>query len=155
MSPTQRSLRRLRAAGYTAAVVERWNPGARVRVDLFGFIDIVAIYAGKTGVVGVQSTTTDNQSKRLAKIASEPVATKARAWLLCGNTIIVEGWSKKGPRGKRKLWESSRTSVVYDDASPTKLAARRADTKTGGTDSVALTAPSVVTPDAAVEPGAE
>jgi hypothetical protein len=36
MSPTQRSLAHLRRLGYQARVVERWNPFARVRQDLFG-----------------------------------------------------------------------------------------------------------------------
>ena len=42
-SPTQRSLKLLRDEGYTAQVVERWNPHARVRQDLFGVIDTAAM----------------------------------------------------------------------------------------------------------------
>ena len=37
MSPTARSLAWLRDGGWTAGVVERWNPGARVRQDFLGF----------------------------------------------------------------------------------------------------------------------
>ena len=41
-SPTQRTLKRLRDLGYLAEVVERWNPHAKVRNDLFGFGDVMS-----------------------------------------------------------------------------------------------------------------
>ena len=42
--PTQRTLARLRQEGaLEVAIVEHWNPHARIRQDLFGFIDILAI----------------------------------------------------------------------------------------------------------------
>lgn len=100
MSPTQRSLKKLRDDGYLTAVVERWNPYARIRQDLFGFIDIVAIKVNET--LAVQTTSTSNLSSRLSKIAQNK---SAIVWL--GSTtrkIILHGWSKKGPRGKRKVW---------------------------------------------------
>ena len=43
MTPTARSLKALRDAGWHAEVVERWIPGANIRKDLFGFADILAI----------------------------------------------------------------------------------------------------------------
>lgn len=45
-SPTQRTLAALRKLGYLAAVVEKWNHGAHIRQDLFGFIDVLAIGGG-------------------------------------------------------------------------------------------------------------
>ena len=57
LSPTQRTLKALRAKGYTCAIVERWNAYAKIRQDLFGFIDIIALDPTR-GVVGVQSTGT-------------------------------------------------------------------------------------------------
>ncbi|MBI4326652.1 MAG: hypothetical protein HY674_15520 [Chloroflexi bacterium] len=48
MTPTQRSLSKLRAEGWLAVIVERWNPYDRVRQDLFGFADLLAIRAAKT-----------------------------------------------------------------------------------------------------------
>ena len=42
-SPTQLSLKKLREEGYTVAVVEHWNSFARIRQDLFGFIDLLAL----------------------------------------------------------------------------------------------------------------
>ena len=47
-SPTQLSLKKLREEGYiTIQVVEYWNSFARRRIDLFGFIDILAIKNGE------------------------------------------------------------------------------------------------------------
>ncbi len=42
-SPTSRSLAECRKRGWTAQVVEHWNPHAHIRQDLFGVIDIVAL----------------------------------------------------------------------------------------------------------------
>lgn len=87
-SPTQLSLRTLRQFGYTAQVVERWNAYAKVRQDLFGFIDIVAIN-DLNGVLGVQSTSDGNVSSRLRKIKENA---NAKRWLDAGNRIVVHGW---------------------------------------------------------------
>ena len=40
-TPTQRTLAKLRKEGWTAAVVERRNPGVFKTHDLFGFIDVL------------------------------------------------------------------------------------------------------------------
>ena len=101
MSPTQRSLAYLRKEGYVCQVVERWNPFAHCRQDLFNFIDIVCIKEGEMGVLGVQTTSTANMSARIKKINDLVVST---TWLTTGNHIWVIGWSKKGARGKVKKW---------------------------------------------------
>lgn len=99
-SPTQRTLARLRADGWTAEVVERWNPYAKVRHDLFGFVDVVAMRPG-TGLLAVQATSGANVAARLDKLASEP---RTAVWLRSGGLLEVWGWRKTGPRGKRKTW---------------------------------------------------
>ena len=91
-------------------MVERYNPHAKRRVDLFGFIDIVCV-DGRPGVLGVQSTTTTNQAARVSKIQSYELSRVVNMWLMAGNRIVVHGWSKKGPRGKRKRWELSETEI--------------------------------------------
>ena len=101
MTPTARSLKLLRDRQWLAAVVEHWNPYARVRHDLFGFIDIVAINPGQDGVLGIQATTTDNQASRMKKIEHEP---RALIWIQAGNRVAVWGWAKQGARNQRKLW---------------------------------------------------
>lgn len=92
-SPTSRTLEHLRKAGYPLVqVVERWNPHARIRQDLFGIIDVVAV---GEDIVGVQATSASNVSKRIAKItesAALPILRKA------GIRVIVHGWAKRKGR---------------------------------------------------------
>lgn len=98
-SPTQRSLKHLRDAGYQAAVVEHWNPHVRIRQDLFGFIDILAVRDGET--LGVQATSGSNVSKRIIKIAEHPnyPAVHAAGW-----RVVVHGW-RKNAKGRWVLRE--------------------------------------------------
>src|ERR1700751_4932922 len=57
-SPTQRSKAYLENAGYLVAITERWNPHAKVRQDMFGFIDMLAVKEGE--ILGVQTTSRSN-----------------------------------------------------------------------------------------------
>lgn len=98
---TQRSCQTLKKDGYIYQIVERWNSYAKIRVDLFGVIDIVAVKADITGVLGVQSTSTDHIMDRIRKALAEP---RIRVWLEAQNRFQVWGWAKRGERGKRKLW---------------------------------------------------
>ena len=88
-SPTQLSLAKLRDEGYTVAVVEHWNSFARIRQDLFGFIDLLAL-KGKEVLV-VQTTTASNMSARVKKIADHENVGAVRD---AGWTIHVHGWSQ-------------------------------------------------------------
>jgi hypothetical protein len=87
------------------AVVERYNPHARRRIDLFQFADLVAVIPGVPGTTYVQTTSGDNVSHRLAKLRAEPVSSRVRACLAAGNTVLIHGWRKVGPRGARKTWD--------------------------------------------------
>lgn len=88
-SPTQRSLAEMRKRGYLVAVTERWNPFARIRQDLYGFIDVLCVRENE--VVGVQATSGTNVSARCAKIAEhENVGVVRKA----GIRILVHGWRK-------------------------------------------------------------
>lgn len=100
ISPTQRSLKALREDGWTVEVVERWNPYARIRQDLFNFIDMVAIKPGHP-ITGIQVTAA-GASSRVKKIQAAPAA---RLWLLAGGNLLVHSWAKRGPRGKRKVYQ--------------------------------------------------
>lgn len=102
MSPTQRSLKKLKADGYRAQVVEKWNPWSKTRKDLFDIVDILAMKEG-CPLLAIQCTTTANLSARIAK-APESV----RVWLSTGNALEFWGWRKQGPRGKRKTWTLTR-----------------------------------------------
>lgn len=102
MSPTQRSLKWLRDRGYHAAVVEKWNAYARIRQDLFGICDIVAIKEDQPGIMGVQTTSGSNVSARITKCMESP---SLAIWLKAGNRFVIHGWAKRGARGERKLWD--------------------------------------------------
>lgn len=95
MSPTALTLRQLRTIGYPAAeVVERWIPGANIRKDLFGFIDIIAIDPDG-GVLAIQATSRSNISARAKKIAESDLIDVVRK---AGWTIEVWGWAKRDNR---------------------------------------------------------
>lgn len=99
MSPTQRTLAELRKRGYMASVTERWNPFAKIRQDLFGIIDVLAVGNGET--VAVQCTSGSNLSSRLKKIADSdatPILRKS------GWRILAHGW-RKNSAGKWVLRE--------------------------------------------------
>ena len=101
MSPTQRSLALLRDQGYLVAVVEKWNPHAKIRQDLFGFIDLLAVKDGE--VLGVQSTSYSNTSARLKKIREHENLSQV---LASGMRVVVHGWRKVGAR-----WEFRNVEV--------------------------------------------
>ena len=112
MSPTQRSLAYLRKQGFTCAITEHWNMFAHIRQDLFGFIDIVCLRGGDSGILAIQTTSTSNTSARVKKILDNPIHS---LWLGSGNRISVHGWSKKGARGKVKKW--TLTEKIISDVS--------------------------------------
>lgn len=99
-SPTQRTLKHLREQGFPLVeVVERWNSFAKVRHDLFGIIDVIAV--APSGVTGVQCTSGDNVSARVKKIVDSDALHVLR---LAGWRIVVHGW-RKNSRGRYELRE--------------------------------------------------
>lgn len=91
-SPTQRSLKHMREAGYLCAVVEKWNPHAMIRQDLYGFIDVLCVKG--EDIVGVQSTSGSNVASRVTKITEHdnwPLVCKAIR-------VIVHGWRKNAEK---------------------------------------------------------
>ena len=87
-TPTQRTLAEMRSRGYACEVVERWNPFARIRQDLFGFIDVLCL--GDNEVVGVQATSAGNVSARVRKIADHDNVAAVRK---AGIRLLVHGWN--------------------------------------------------------------
>lgn len=99
-SPTQRSLKHLRDAGWTACIVEKFNSFCKIRIDAFGFGDLLA--CKPPGMIAlVQTTTGTHLAERREKILS---LTEHADWKAAGGIIILHGWAKQGPRGKRKRW---------------------------------------------------
>lgn len=100
-SPTVQSLKRMRDAGYACEVTERWNPFAKCRQDMFGFVDIIC--CGPEDTIAVQTTVRGEVKRRIAKIQGLP---QAKRWLSVNakRRIQVHGWAKMGERGQRKTW---------------------------------------------------
>jgi hypothetical protein len=143
VSPTQRSLAKLRKEGWTACVVEQHirppnTKGKKPEADFgfkrdaFGFGDILAcnsfILSDEDGVqvlrlnsiALVQTTTGANLAARITKILAEP---RAKVWLVAGGRIIVHGWRKLGKAGKRKLWQCDEREITLDQFAAQETAA--------------------------------
>lgn len=98
-SPTKLSLDRLRSDGWTAEVVEHWNPHAGIRQDFLGCIDIIALRGSET--LAVQTTSRNHLSHRVRKIADSPNIGAMRE---AGWSIVVHGWwQPKGPGTRYEL----------------------------------------------------
>ena len=102
MTPTQLTLRKLREEGWTVEVVERWVPGANIRKDLFGFIDLMAIKDEQT--LAIQATSYSNMSARVKKIEASEHLTAVRK---AGWSIWVIGWRKVNNRWVEKVIDIS------------------------------------------------
>lgn len=98
-SPTARTLAELRKRGYMAAVTERWNPHAKIRQDLFGIVDVLAVREGET--LAVQATSGSNVASRVQKIAEHESTPELRK---AGWSIAVWGW-RKNAKGRWQLRE--------------------------------------------------
>lgn len=105
-SPSARSKAYIAKQGYIVGTVERYCSFTRRRHDLFGFLDLVAIRG--PDLVGIQTTSGSNLAARIAKAKALDTFAK---WRKVGR-LEFHGWSKKGPKGKRKTWQ---VRVVYFD----------------------------------------
>ena len=103
-SPTELSLNFLKKQGYTVAVTEHWNPFAKVRMDLFHIIDIVAIKSGIPGVLGIQTTSKSNISARVNKSKQNSALL---TWYKAGNNFKIHGWGKENG-----VWKLEEREVV-------------------------------------------
>jgi hypothetical protein len=111
-TPTQRSLKLLRDDGYTAEVTEKWNPHAKIRQDLFGFVDVIGIKAGRKPLL-VQTTSGSNVAARIAKMSGIPAVQLA---IDCGFDVQVHGWRKLA--SNRNRWTPRIVSLTGDDLCP-------------------------------------
>lgn len=102
VSPTQLSLKFLRAEGYTVEVVEHYNYFTKRRKDLFGIIDILALRDDET--LAVQTTSYSNMSARASKIAEAETIDAIRK---AGWTFLIHGWHKVGHRWQVKIKDVS------------------------------------------------
>ena len=121
-SPTARSLAYCRARGWRAGVVEKWNPHAKIRQDLFGCFDLVviALEAPQNAtpdcrpvrwIIGVQATTGEGGA-HAARVAKVWAAKVLPDWIDAYAVAEVWSWAKRGARGKRKKWTLRRERVT-------------------------------------------
>lgn len=82
----------LSTSGWKFDKAEHWNAFARVRKDLFGFADYVAVKKD-VGILAVQSTDASNHSTRKRKILSIDAAYE---WVMSGGKILLISW-RQGP----------------------------------------------------------
>jgi len=113
VTPTQLSLRFLRDDGWLVDVCERWvpAPGGRVRRDLFGMIDLVAVRGAET--MGVQTTSHSNALARLNKMQDDEHAVALEALHAAGWLLVVHGWRKSTRDGHACQHESKRCGCRY------------------------------------------
>tara|TARA_Y100000593_G_scaffold17703_1_gene35379 strand:- start:1658 stop:1972 length:315 start_codon:yes stop_codon:yes gene_type:complete len=97
VTPTSRTLTKLRTDGWIPEVTERYIPGANIRKDLYGWIDVLGIKESGE-VLAVQCTSKSNMSSRIRKIEDSDTLPIVRK---CGWKIEVWGWFKS----KAGKWE--------------------------------------------------
>jgi hypothetical protein len=107
VSPTGRTLNWLRREGFIVAVVEKWNPFAGIRQDVWGIADVLACHPRDRLILLVQTTSASNVSHRLQKARARP---ELAAWLRAGGTFEVHGWERRG-----KKWTLRRVAVRGED----------------------------------------
>lgn len=134
-SAMSRTLQQLREEGWTCEKTERWQSffgrkdkatgmpikGGGVRVDMFGFVDVLAFQGTRyvegrsdTSVVqfhpptilAIQVTSSQNHGdvgKHLRKLRETPAAVE---WVRCGFPLELWDWAKRNDRkrGARKVW---------------------------------------------------
>lgn len=102
-SPTALSLKYLRDLGFEAAVVEKWNPHAKIRQDLFGCIDIVAVSEwGRILWVQATSHNGGNMASRRRKLEESDIVPFLN---MNSNKVILHGWHKANGRWQLKQEE--------------------------------------------------
>jgi len=107
LSPTQLTLRHLRREEWPLVeVVEKWNPHARIRQDLFGVIDVLAVREGRT--LAIQATSAKNVASRRTKIREADATAHV---LNAGWELEVWGWKKI-----KNKWVLHSVTQIHEDA---------------------------------------
>jgi hypothetical protein len=101
MSPTARTLTRLRRLGYIAGVVERFvaHPPPGHRRDFIGCVDVLGFKVGEP-LLAVQATSIANTSARVKKAVA---LSSLAVWLAAGNRFEVWGWGQRGGKWVVKI----------------------------------------------------
>lgn len=104
MSATARTLALLRKDGYHVWIVEKTIPFRGIKVDAFGFMDILAYRPNDQVVVAVQSTVGSHHAAHLRKYEDNPIVMQRITDWIKHHKFLIVSWRKMGARGKRKIW---------------------------------------------------
>lgn len=115
MTPTARSMAYLRKQGWIVARMEQRlhipNSPFPITRDAFGFGDLLAAHP-LNGIALIQVTSTANLNAREIKIHTTEIYQLACVWIRAGGKVLLQGWAKRGPRGKRKTWQLTEREIV-------------------------------------------
>ena len=100
MSPTERTLKLLRERGWAYAKCEYFNPWVKIRQDLFGLFDYIAL-DDKQGVCGVQISSYGDIKKHIVKMEANPIL---KEWVKRGNRALVIGWRETTDEAGKKIF---------------------------------------------------
>lgn len=95
MSPTERVLKICRERGYEVNVVEKWNPFAGRRIDLFGIFDLVAVT--QDCILGLQTTSAAHHADHRAKMCQNAIL---KRWRGTGSKALLITFGKSRVNGK-------------------------------------------------------
>ena len=90
---TTKTLDLLREHGYKVGGVEKYQFHTRVRQDLFGWIDIIAIKEGE--LLGVQSTSYQARKQHIDKMAEASIQDMISLWCKTGAKALMITWKKQ------------------------------------------------------------
>jgi hypothetical protein len=96
-SPFVKAKARLEALGYQVGKTEHWNHFAKIRQDLFGCVDAIAMRPGSP-LLAVQVTDITSVSKRMEKSL-----VVALDWVNTGNRFEVWGYTPKSKKPSRVM----------------------------------------------------
>ncbi len=115
MKPSQLTLDECRKRGMEMGIVERYNSFVHKRFDFVGLGDIIA-FSKYDGIYMIQATSGSNHSSHRDKIFKDEKLKKSLLkWLESGGRFGIWSWSKKGDRGKRKLWTLREDEITCND----------------------------------------
>jgi hypothetical protein len=110
ITTTTRSTVMCKKLGWHYAIVEKRIPKINITKDVWGFGDILVL-DGKPGSMLLQTTSRGHVMDHFQKM-KKYCRMEIRRWLTAGNRVELWGWSKRGPRGKRKRWTLDRFNIV-------------------------------------------
>jgi hypothetical protein len=111
-SHVSRTLELFRERGWTACVTERYNSFIKQKFDALGFGDLLACHEGPPPWIMLAQVCGADVAPHIEKMRAEP---RMREWLKSGGCVYIYGWTKKGARGKRKVWTVREVEVVLNE----------------------------------------